>query len=589
MPDPTDADSPHAPTPGAGGRGLTARALPTLSDLVFVGVTALVVSAAAFPVLTGDGDLASHIRVGELILARHSIPEAYPFSYTMEGARFLGHAWLGEVVLALTHAAGGLAAILVLSGVLIGLCFAVLFRFLVARGVGVYPALAATGLSASGTVLHWLGRSHLFTWYLALLLLVLLESPRARAWWMGPLFVLWANLHGGFTYGILLIGLYLAAAVVDALAARRSGGSVGDREGASGERRAGTAAPDEGPAATPVPADPRGGGVGGWRATVSGSLRDTSVRRYGAFLAWAVAGSLVNPRGPLLYGEIASLLGDASIIDRINEFKSPDFHWGFATPFLLALLASYAILALRRERLPTAWLLVLLANTYYALYSARNIPLFMLVAFPLMVIFAARGWRALGARPSSAGADFVREKALQGPGWLSFAFALALGALAVNEGRLAGAQLLPNSFSPDRFPVAAVRAARAAGLEGPVFNEMVWGGYLAYAWPERRSFIDGLLYDGDLLDEYRTIAMARPGWREALAARGIRLALVPPDGALAGHLLDEPGWRLWRCDATAAVLARGQGGEWGEPARSRLAECERQAEELADAPPRLTE
>ena len=539
--------------PVSHGRGRLAGALPTLADLVFIAIAALVVSAAALPVLTGDGDLASHIRMGELILAERSVPDAYPFSYPMDGVRFLGHAWLGEVVLALVHSAGGLAAILVLSGVLIGLCFAMLFRFLVARGMGVYPALVVTGLAAGGSILHWLGRSHLFTWYFALVLLIFLENPRARGWWLAPLFVVWTNLHGGFTYGIMLIGLYLAAAAVDALFARRRDG------------------------------------LAGWKAALADVWRDGAARRYATFLAWALAGSLVNPRGPLLYPEIASLLGDASIIDRINEFRSPDFHWGFTTPFLVALLASYATLALRRERLPTPWLLVLLANTYYALYSARNIPLFMIVAFPLVAIFAASGWRWLAAREPGPEGDFVREKALQGPGWLSFTFALALALLAVNGGRVAGSQVLPNSFSPDRFPVAAVRAAREAGLEGPVFNEMVWGGYLAYAWPERRSFIDGLIYDGDLLEEYRTIAMARPGWREAVRARGIRLAIVPPGEALAEHLVDEPGWGLWSCDGTAAVLAAGLGGEMGASARVRLADCRREAEARADAPPRLTE
>ncbi|MEN8374354.1 MAG: hypothetical protein ABFS34_02780 [Gemmatimonadota bacterium] len=535
-------------------RGRLAGALPTVADLVFIGMASLVVSAAALPVLTGDGDLASHIRMGELILAGGTIPEAYPFTYAMEGSRFLGHAWLGEVVLAATHSAGGLAAVLVLAGVLIGLCFAMLCRFLVARGVGVYAALAATGLAAGGSVLHWLGRSHLFTWYFALLLLILLENPRARAWWLAPLFVLWTNLHGGFTYGILLVGLYLLAAAIDALV-------TGRREGA----------------------EPT------WRTALRRARQDATVRRYAGFLGWAIAGSLVNPRGPLLYLEIATLLGDASIIDRINEFQSPDFHWGFATPFLLALLLAYAALALRRARLPTAWILVLLANTYYALYSARNIPLFLLVAFPLMVIFAARGWPALAVRPARPGGDFLQEKALQGPGWLSFVFALGLSLVAVNEGRLAGAQLLPNGFSPDRFPVEAVRAARAADLAGPLFNEMVWGGYVAYAWPERRAYIDGLLYDGELLEEYRTIAMARPGWREAIEGRGMRLALVAPGGALAEHLVDEPGWGLRHCDGTAAVIVLRQGGERGAAAHERLAGCRQEADARADSAPRLTE
>jgi hypothetical protein len=559
-----------------------ARALPTPADLIFVGITSLVITAAALPILTGDGDLASHIRVGQLILAERGIPLTYPLSFAMGDARFLGHAWLGEVVLAAAHSAGGLAAILVLSGVLIGLCFAVFFRFLVARGVGVYPALAATGLAAGGSALHWLGRSHLFTWYFALLLLVFLEGRRGRAWLLAPAFVLWTNLHGGFTYGILLIALYLAAAKFDAVAGGRAG--AGGRTGLRTERPA--AHGTDRPVATGARSD---GWFARWKGLVRTVSTDGAVRFYGACLAWALAGSLLNPRGPFLYVEIGALLGDASIIDQINEFRSPDFHWGFATPFLAALLLSIAALGLRRERMPTAWLLVLVANTYYALYSARNIPLFMLIAFPLVVIFASRGWRWLAARAGGGAADFVRQKALQGPGWLSFAFALGLAFLAVNHGQLAGMRLLPDTFSPDRFPVATVRDARRADLQGPIFNEMIWGGYLAYAWPERRSFLDGLIYDGELLEEYRTVAMAKPGWRAAMADRAFRLVLVPPDAALAEHLVDEPGWGLWDCDGTAVVLVRDQGGVRGERARARLEECRAERDAREGTLPRLTE
>jgi hypothetical protein len=349
---------------GAGAHPRLARALPTLADVLFLGITSLVITAAALPVLTGDGDLASHIRMGELILAQRGVPDTYPFSFAMGDARFLGHAWLGEVVLAAAHAAGGLAAILVLAGTLIGLCFAVLFRFLVARGVGVYPALAATVLAAGGSVLHWLGRSHLFTWYFALLLLVFLEGRRGRPWILGPAFVLWTNLHGGFTYGILLIGLYLAGTAIDA-AAGAGAATAGGRDAPAG----GGDAPAGGGNAPASPAAARGWRTASrWAAAAARAVRaDPGVRFFAACLAWAFAGSLVNPRGPMLYLEIGALLGDASIIDNINEFRSPDFHWGFATPFLVALLLSVATLALRRERMPTAWLLVLLANAYSAL------------------------------------------------------------------------------------------------------------------------------------------------------------------------------------------------------------------------------
>lgn len=513
--------------------------LPSLADVIFIGLTCIVVFAAPLIILTGDGDLASHIRMGERILATGGVPDTYAPTYTMAGEAFLGHAWGGEVVLALAHGAGGLAGVLALCGIVIGLVFTLQFRLLVREGAHAYVALAATGIGAAGSALHWLGRSHLFTWYLAAALLLLLETPRTKAWWLAPLFVVWVNLHGGFFFGLMLIGLYLAAAVLEAW-------------------------------------------PGGAGARLAAVRADPQVRRTATFLLVAAAATLVNPSGPLHHVEVLGLLGNADIIDRINEFESPDFHWGFTTPFLLVLLGTLFAGAATRRRMPLRWILIVVACTYYALYSARNIPLFMVVAWPLVVIWLVGAYPRL--RTLVRTSALTVRKAAEGPTWISFAFALALALVAVNEGRVGRAQVVVNGFSPEYFPVESVRAAREAGLEGPLFNEMIWGGYIVYSWPEQPVYIDGLLYTPDLLDEYLEIGNARPGWRRALEERGIRLVLVPPDSPLAEHLVGEPGWALWRCDGTAAVITTGHPGATGDEAREAMARCEEEGDGRRERP-----
>ncbi len=545
MPDPSGPAG-----PGAVSR--VERLLPSLADVIFIGLTCIVVFAAPLMVLTGDGDLASHIRMGERILATGGVPDTYAPTYTMAGEPFLGHAWGGEVVLALAHGAGGLAGVLVLCGIVIGLVFTLQFRLLVREGAHTYMALAATAIGAAGSALHWLGRSHLFTWYLAAALLLLLETPRTKAWWLAPLFVVWVNLHGGFFFGLMLIGLYLAAAVLEAWTGE--GGSTGEV----------------------------GAAPGGVRGRLAAVRADPQVRRTATFLLVAALATLVNPSGPLHHVEVLGLLGNADIIDRINEFESPDFHWSFTTPFLLVLLGTLFAAAATRRRMPLRWILVVVACTYYALYSVRNIALFMVVAWPLVVIWLVRAYPRLRSLVRTSA--LTVRKAAEGPTWISFAFALALALAAANEGRVGRAQVVVNGFSPEYFPIESVRAARAAGLEGPLFNEMIWGGYIVYSWPEQPVYIDGLLYTPDLLDEYLEIGNARPGWRRALEERGIRLVLVPPDSPLAEHLVGEPGWALWRCDGTAAVIARGRPGAAGDEAREEMARCEEEGEELLEQP-----
>jgi hypothetical protein len=140
-----------------------------------------------------------------------------------------------------------------------------------------------------------------------------------------------------------------------------------------------------------------------------------------------------------------------------------------------------------------------------------------------------------------------------------------------------GRVIIPNDVSHDEFPVDVVRRARAEHLQGNIYHDFIWGGYLIYAWPEQKVFIDGGtdFYGAQLLRTWLDIGQRAPYWRDSLAAYHITLALVPTNSGFAHQLLREPGWRLHDCDATAALLQKT--GEAAEPriADSLLATCER--------------
>jgi hypothetical protein len=58
-------------------------------------------------------------------------------------------------------------------------------------------------------------------------------------------------------------------------------------------------------------------------------------------------------------------------------------------------------------------------------------------------------------------------------------------------------------------------------------------------------FVDGRLtpYSGGILDDYRRIIAAAPGWQEALARRRVRTLLVVPSDAVAIRAA-ELGWTV---------------------------------------------
>jgi hypothetical protein len=105
----------------------------------------------------------------------------------------------------------------------------------------------------------------------------------------------------------------------------------------------------------------------------------------------------------------------------------------------------------------------------------------------------------------------------------------------------------------DRYtPAAAVEAARAQGVAGPVLNDYVFGGYLIFAGIA--PFIDGrfdmygnafLAREAKLAELPALLAEYRIGWT-LLRADSPRIALMD-------HL---PGWRRLHADTIAVVHVR---------------------------------
>jgi hypothetical protein len=79
-----------------------------------------------------------------------------------------------------------------------------------------------------------------------------------------------------------------------------------------------------------------------------------------------------------------------------------------------------------------------------------------------------------------------------------------------------------------------------------MFNDFVYGGYILYAWPEQRVFIDGQsdFYEVPLNRLYMSIRQAHPGWQRRLDSLGVSMVLVPADAPLAWRLADAPQWTL---------------------------------------------
>ena len=87
-------------------------------------------------------------------------------------------------------------------------------------------------------------------------------------------------------------------------------------------------------------------------------------------------------------------------------------------------------------------------------------------------------------------------------------FAAEMLALASLAARVGGIEIVADHFDPRCFRSPPSAEARRAHLTGRIYSEFIWGGYLLYAWPEQKVFIDGGTdhYGEDLVQEHLQLA-----------------------------------------------------------------------------------
>jgi hypothetical protein len=155
-------------------------------------------------------DLAYHLRAGGDILDGAGIPRADAWTFTALGQPWLDQQWGAQVILAAVYRLAGWTGLVLLRALLVGLLSALVLQFCRVRGADLRRAawltLAAFVVSAVALGL----RPQLFGMVLlALVLLVLaLRRDRPRLMWSIPVIVaVWANLHGSFFLGPVVVGL----------------------------------------------------------------------------------------------------------------------------------------------------------------------------------------------------------------------------------------------------------------------------------------------------------------------------------------------------------------------------------------------
>jgi hypothetical protein len=154
-----------------------------------------------------DPDLWGHLRFGLDILRNHSVNALESYSYTSD-LPLTNHEWLDEAVMALLYRLGGAPALIILKASVVGGAYFLIIRsYRTARS----PLAEVTALVVAIVSLPLTVTIRPQMWSFLFIAVLCQTNLSSASWFALPaLFVLWANLHGGWSVGIALLAVRCA-------------------------------------------------------------------------------------------------------------------------------------------------------------------------------------------------------------------------------------------------------------------------------------------------------------------------------------------------------------------------------------------
>jgi hypothetical protein len=172
------------------------------------------------PLMLGHYDLGWHLAAGDLIRDRGSIPFQDPWSFTLGDRQWFNLSWLWDVIAsAIFQYAkfGGLTLFVVACGaVIVGYLTSICLSSgasAIAVSISVFAACLLYPSFATPPNIYLAASPNISTMLFAVIFYGECLK-RTRCFLLAVMMVLWANLHGGFVLGFLIVGIFGGASLL---------------------------------------------------------------------------------------------------------------------------------------------------------------------------------------------------------------------------------------------------------------------------------------------------------------------------------------------------------------------------------------
>jgi len=457
-----------------------------------------------------DADMWWHLAAGKEMISQGKILTTDIFSYTHYGENWTNAFWLSDIVLFLTYKLGGYLGITLLVALMVALTMAVIYRQTLHN---LFPLPLLIILLATFAIAPvWTPRPQIFSFLLLAILDYGLKENDGfilkRPWLLVVLFILWANMHGGFIWGFLLIFAFIVGNGFDKILKGGNGPSV------------------------------------------------RQLNQLGIWTLIAVLGISINPNGLSLWKLPFYTVGIS--IQSITEWSSPDFHRFDLHPILWLLFL--IIVGTGTSRKPLSWsaILKIIGFSYMAFVSQRSIGPFVIISTPIAIETLNQAWsESLPVLSNQIQKLYKPKKTTPVPALFAITLNLTILGLFIFIIVSRAHTVSTEQEVHNGLPMKAVEWLRANQLEERMFNAYNWGGYLQWELPEYSVFIDGRadLYGEKTIRDWWSVVNATDHGLAVLDSWQVNFVILEPGWPIL-EKLTQLGWHVLYEDNTAIVMGR---------------------------------
>jgi hypothetical protein len=448
-----------------------------------------------------DPDLWFHLRLGQVVWETHSIPVADLFSYTVNGHFWIAHEWLAELGMYWVYRFAGYTGLMI--------CFSILSSLIpVLVYVLCYRWTQHAIASFLGGILCWffatIGfaiRPQLLGYTFLALEILMLEMASVNKrwlWLLPPLFAVWVNCHGSFSFGMALLSVYWVCSFAN----------------------------------------------GKWGMVIADPWEKESHKQIGIALVFCGAALLCNPVGiRLLLYPLNVAFQQTTGLQAVHEWMAPDPSSARGMGAIVSVIGILLASLLRRTELRLRELVLVALGFGLAMQHVRMLIVFGIVTAPVLCRVLA----------PVLGRDGKEDHPIAN----SIMITASLCVIALGFPNLAAIQQQIQKGNP----VDAVDFIRRTHLRGPMLNEYVFGDYLTWALKEEKVFIDGRgdVYDWTgVFAEFGRWATLSEDPEILLNKYKVRFCLLAKGSPMAQVLPYMPEWSRVYTDDIAVIFVRAE-------------------------------